>query len=188
MNLTGPVNRKCVMGGLALAAAALFSTPGFADEFTDRLRACRMVGDVAMRAACYDRLVDGLAATPSLTAPVAPAAPRAVQPAAPAAPITPAAPMTPAQRFGEKDLPANKRVPENELPPDEIVIKVTTARADAAGYFTFTLANGQVWRQMEASSLRILSGASVRLRSGALGVFYLSLENGNKSFRVKRVK
>ncbi|MBL8629322.1 MAG: hypothetical protein JNM81_06820 [Rhodospirillaceae bacterium] len=158
------------------------------DDLAARLRACRTTPDITTRAFCYDRIVDTLGA-PSVTAPRAavPATP-ATPAAQPAAPVAPAAPVTPEARFGEKDLAVKKRIAENELPPDELVLKVTSVRTDQAGYSTFTLENGQVWRQVEASSLRVSNGARVKIKSGTLGVYYLSLDGSNKSFRVKRVQ
>lgn len=201
--------------GLARAAlglvlgTAVSSAAGAADgdDMGARLRACRVIPDLTTRAFCYDRIVDTLGtaplapplapplAQPRAAAPVSPATPAApvppragAQPTAPAAPAVPAAPVKPEDRFGEKDLAAKQRVGENEQPPDELVLKVMAARTDKGGYTTFTLENGQVWRQVESSSLRVSNGARVKIKSGTLGAFYLSLDGGNKSFRVKRVQ
>jgi hypothetical protein len=94
---------------------------------------------------------------------------------------------TPTERFGEADLPVQKKIPAAEQPPDVLVAQVTAVRTDASGYGVFTLDNGQVWRQTEASSLKIRSGARVKIKSGMMGAFYMSLEDGNKSFRARRV-
>lgn len=170
--------------GFGAALALGGASPTFADDVTDRLKSCRVLGDTTARAQCYDRIVDGLPTAGPIARPQSVPTPAITPPAAPA----PTAAANPTDRFGEKDLSMRQRVPENELPPDELRARVTTAKFDASGYATLTLENGQVWRQMEASSLRISKGNAVKIRSGTLGVFYLSLESGNRSFRVKRLK
>jgi hypothetical protein len=174
--------------GVIVALCAGFASVAMADGITDALKTCRTIADVGARAACYDHITDTLpiAKAPTVAAPSASntTAPRT---AAPVVPVVPPVAATPEQRFGEKDLPIKKRVPEEEQAPDELVLKVVGVRTDQTGYATFTLENGQVWRQVESSSLKILNGARVKVRSGTLGVFYMSLENANKSFRVKRV-
>ncbi|MSO96591.1 MAG: hypothetical protein EXR11_00015 [Rhodospirillaceae bacterium] len=159
-------------------------------DIMSRMRACRVIGDMATRAACYDRLTDSL--TPLQPNP----SPSALSRAAPTPPLPPvtaspppaAAPNAPAiNRFGQSDLPIQKVIPKEELPPDEMIARVKSVRGDAAGNLTVTLDNGQVWRQTEAGPLRILPGSAVKIRSGVLGAFYMSLVSANRSVRVKRI-
>ena len=155
-----------------------------------RMRACRVIGDVTARAACYDRLTDSLAPPQVNPSPSAPsrAAPTPPLPPVTASPPSPAAPNAPAiNRFGQSDLPIQKVIPKDELPPDEITARVKSVRGDASGNLTVTLDNGQVWRQTEAGPLRILPGSAVKIRSGVLGAFYMSLVSANRSVRVKRI-
>ncbi len=176
--------RKKIVASVALGLGLSLSHVAMADGLSDGLKTCRTIGDVTARASCYDRIVDTLPPTPK--APVA-ATPSAVGTAVQRPATPPPVAQTPEQRFGEKDLPVKKRLAEEEQAPDELLLKVTGVRNDQAGYGTFTLENGQVWRQVESSSLRVSNGARVKIKSGTLGAYYLSLESGNKSFRVKRV-
>lgn len=174
--------------GFALAAGV--NSGARAEDVTARLQACRSVADTAARAACYDRIVDDFNRAVQSAAPAA--RPQAVTPAAPPAPpktaFAPAQPVTPLERFGAKDLPEKKKVPEQELPPDEITAKAARVVTDANGYMTITLDSGQVWRQTESSVLKILPGTTVKIKSGVLGVYYISLTTGNRSARVKRIQ
>lgn len=166
-----------------------YQTIAQTSELNARFMACRVIGDVTARAACYDRLVDGMNQVP---APVA-AAPRAPSPpptaAVPAAPtaaprLTPPAPES---KFGAESLPLQKRDPGAVPSPDQIIAKAVSVRIDGSGFVIVTLANGQTWRQTEGPELRILPGAEVRIRSALLGSYLMSLASGNRSVRAKRV-
>jgi len=190
--------------GLALTLPAAAQ----AQDMAAGLKSCRTIVEVWLRAACYDRIVDGMAANarvaPNSTvqnstvpSPIPSVAPVAAAPSASSPPAVPASPAaarpiveatTPLARFGEKDLPAKAKIPENQTPPDEIIARATSVKLDGNGYMTVTLDNGQVWRQTESSPVRVLNGAAVKIRSGVMGVFYLSLASENRSARVKRIK
>jgi|GEM_PF-807408 len=52
----------------------------------------------------------------------------------------------------------------------------------------FTLNNGQIWKEMERSSLRFKKGQSVYIEKGAVTSFHMSREDANRRTRVKRFK
>jgi hypothetical protein len=104
----------------------------------------------------------------------------------PTAPVASTAPP-PASRFGADDLPPEKRNPGVAPPPDQIVAKVTQVRTDASDFVIVSLDNGQTWRQTDGPSLRVLPGASVKIREGLIGSYLMSLVDGNRSVRVKRI-
>lgn len=53
---------------------------------------------------------------------------------------------------------------------------------------TFTLDNGQVWREVEVNRLRVKNDQQVFIERGALGSFRLGTQNATRMTRVKRVK
>jgi hypothetical protein len=174
-------------GGPAVAQVSAVPSP---------LMACRGIADVAARAACYDRFVDAntprantfAPSVPPITAPAAPApqpeaAPRIVQPTAPVASTA----TLPASRFGADDLPPERRNPGVAPPPAQIIAKVTQVRTDESDYVVVTLDSGQTWRQTDGPTLRVLPGASVKIRQGLIGSYLMSLADGNRSVRVKRI-
>ncbi|WP_394004014.1 hypothetical protein ACF3M1_03615 [Luteimonas sp. WGS1318] len=54
----------------------------------------------------------------------------------------------------------------------------------------FTLANGQVWKQTDSTTLAGARGSDVgaRIRPGALGVWWLQIEGYNRQAKVERVR
>jgi poly-gamma-glutamate capsule biosynthesis protein CapA/YwtB (metallophosphatase superfamily) len=158
-------------------------------DLNARLLACRAIGEVTARAACYDRLVDALRPpVPAVSAPLSPAiaSPPPVPPPAAAAPASPVL-SQPAARFGAESLPREKREPGVPPPPDEIIAKAVSVRADANDYVIVTLDNGQTWRQTDGQTLRVLPGAEVKIRSGLIGSYLMSLVGSNRSVRAKRI-
>jgi hypothetical protein len=100
---------------------------------------------------------------------------------------------TPEEEFG---LPqsAEKAVTEEEfgLPQSQVeTLKspITGVDTDAVGRLTFYLENGQAWKQIETKRFRITEDRPMAvIRHGALGSFKLSVEDGSRSTRVKRIK
>jgi hypothetical protein len=187
---------RTLWAGAVLIGALTAAEPALAQgaALDAALRACRVIADTGARAACYDRIVDGLAvpaaaASPPGALPPAVAVPPSPPPAAPLA-VTPQAPRPappPAARFGADDLPREKREPGVPPPPDQIVAKAVAVRTDAQGFVVVTLDNGQTWRQTDGPGLRILPGAEVKIRSGLMGSYLMSLASGNRSVRARRV-
>ena len=64
----------------------------------------------------------------------------------------------------------------------------TVSRLQQSGYdkVVITLDNGQVWRQVDASSLRLRVGDSVEIERGAIGSFMLQKKGSKRSMRVTR--
>jgi hypothetical protein len=166
--------------------------PAFGSEdVAESLRACRSQADDAKRLACYDR-VAGRAEASAPAAAVKPAA-AAVPAAAPAAAPTVAAPASPTaeDKFGkERALEAQetKRAAEESRSVGEISALVTRIDTRMDGLMTFTLDNGQVWRQNAPDSrFRLQTGDQVRIQSGSLNSFILSGPS-KRSTRVTRVQ
>ncbi|MEK8034155.1 hypothetical protein AACH06_25295 [Ideonella sp. DXS29W] len=166
------------MRHLAMWALALAAAPTLAQSNAS-LQTCRAVTDATQRLACYDALPLTGAAAPA-TSSTAPAAPTATLTATPTAP-PPAAP-DPA-KFGFEVKAAR-------------AASVDTLETSIEGRFTgwgpkdrIQLANGQVWQVTDDSNAVMnLTNPKVTIRRGALGAFYLELENSNRTARVKRVQ
>jgi len=170
------------------AAPALAAT-----DISAAVRACRAETDDARRLACYDRAADGTRAP----APAAEATPKSVAPAsATVAPVAAtAAPVAAAanaeDNFGrERQVAAEeqKRQQEAARSLGELEAYVTGIETRMDGLMTFTLDNGQVWRQNTPDSKFHLSeGDRVKIQPGSLKSFILSGPS-KKSTRVTRVK
>lgn len=72
-------------------------------------------------------------------------------------------------------------------PVDAIETTLTSGRQDGRGQWTFVLADGSIWRQidMERVTARVAPGAAVRIRQGAVGSYLLSV-GGARSVRARR--
>jgi len=69
-------------------------------------------------------------------------------------------------------------------------IPLTSYRFDSHGWFTLTLANGQVWKQIDGSQLahwdRPASQYTATISKGAVGSFNLSINNESTHYKVRR--
>lgn len=72
-------------------------------------------------------------------------------------------------------------------PVDAIETTLTSARQDGRERWTFALADGSVWRQIDDDRVtaRVAPGAPVRIRQGAVGSYLLSVD-GSRSVRARR--
>jgi hypothetical protein len=108
---------------------------------------------------------------------------------APAKPVTPpAAAAPPAQKFGEENLPAEKREQPVESAPETLRARVTKVSADPYGATIIVLDNGQTWKQAEGSKYRVSVGTGVTISRGMLGAFFLKADNSSLSIKFKRIE
>ena len=138
------------------------------------LQNCRLETSTEKRLACYDAIALGARAAPN--APGAPAAPNSS--AAPGVTTTaPAAAAT--SNFGLIRVPSAQDSVESSIPgPFEGWDPKTR----------ITLANGQVWAIADGSTASLrLNSPKVRVKSGTMSSFFMSIEGTNRSPRVKRV-
>ena len=159
------------------------------------VRACRAETDDARRLACYDRITESThtaaptaAAAPKSAAPVAAAAAPATAPAETAAP---AAAATAEENFGrERQVVAEeqKRKQEEARSLGALEASVTDIQTRMDGLMTFTLDNGQVWRQNSPDSMfHLKEGDRIKIQPGSMKSFILSGPS-KKSTRVTRVQ
>jgi hypothetical protein len=192
--------------GLAVIALASFinavcraASP--APPVPDSLLACRKLQDEGERVRCYDAQIDGMSAAAATGPAVTRAAPA---PTAPKAAAGPAAPTNrPAQaaaakqvdstaRFGQETLPPTARPKPSPQEEAALLSSITALRQVARATYAISLANGQVWRQEEASDISLFFrvGDSVRIEKGGLGSYRLSTgATGAKNWvRVSRIQ
>jgi len=174
---------------LAVSTALLIAVPAYAQEARDVLEAvakCAEIADPGERLKCYDaaalRAKSALAAPPPRQATTPPAVtvetfglPRA-QP-----------PVTKAEDFGK---PAPPPAPEEVKSISSTVIEFAkTLRGKAL----FILANGQVWRQLDADGTDLPypppgTTMKVTVETGLFGSYNLSIEGRNGIIKVTRLK
>ena len=132
-----------------------------------KLVGCANITDAAQRHACFDALVPELKqiSEAEFGAP-------AVKPSALTAPIGAAQ--------AAKAAPAE---------PDQVTLKVSAITRATDGSMSFTMENGQVWRQSDAKTLGGFGKGpwTAEVRKAMGGSFLLQV-NGGGAIRVKRIK
>ena len=185
---------------LPLASAAL-STPAAAQSLQEQLQRCLKVYGVMDRLACYDDVARGTSATVSRPLPPAP-------PPAPANPVTAAAPP-PSPRTAQPGFGYNSAAPSRQTTPeafgseniqrpasaspvDSITAAITDFSFTPQGRFILTLANGQMWQQIEGDVVRPMLDhrhtRSVTISRGLLGSYNLSFSDQRGRFKVERTR
>jgi len=180
--------RELLVACLA-AGAALSATRGEADT----LASCAAIGDDRARLACYDALAAGLE-SPSRTTPEASATGTTLQAEASGAGVAAAAPGSAAVPLAAQDLfgYSPRRSEGIALgaaglqPVEQIETDVTAVSADANGKLLLTLANEQVWAQVDSTELRVRAGETVRIRRAMFDSYLLSRVDGGAAVRVRR--
>jgi len=144
--------------GVLLAASCLPALAG-AENLDDALRRCARESDPAQRLACFDAIVSGLS-------------------------------QVEADRFGMTADIERKRNPVGvQQAKDEMLSgKITELRQAPQGEWIFTLDNGQVWVQAEASpNLQFVVGEDLHIEHGAMSSLWLVADKHRK-VRVKRLR
>lgn len=166
------------------ALAVLAAVPASAQPALQlQLAHCLAVPGVLQRLACYDDVVRGagIAAAPR-TAPALPA------PNTPPPPAYSARTARPSG-FGAERLPqpeASRRAALNRIES-----RLTGFDIDARGKFTVTLANGQVWKQVEgddAVARPRKSAHSVIIERAIFSSYALTFNDSSQRYKVARVQ
>jgi hypothetical protein len=89
-------------------------------------------------------------------------------------------------QFGAEDLVRTEDSQDEALSRIDSVIEAVSENSREIR--TFTLANGQMWRETTKNRLRLKEGMEVFVEKGALSAHYLGKESSNRRTRVKRVK
>jgi hypothetical protein len=198
------MNRVYFAIACGLAISCQFGTAAASprDDVLDGLQKCATVAEDKARLACYDALVH----------PAQQALARPPEPQEASHPPTkeeqkswfgfdlsglfnssPSQQATP-QQFGAENLPATKqKVEEAKEEVDSISAGVTEYAYTPLGKFIVFLDNGQVWRQIQGDADRAQFHKSptdnkVTISRGWIGSYNLTLNDGNKAFKVERVK
>ncbi|MFS1524646.1 hypothetical protein ACL7TT_11105 [Microbulbifer sp. 2304DJ12-6] len=72
--------------------------------------------------------------------------------------------------------------------PQSIEATITHIRANAYDKQIITLANGQIWQQIDSNRIRWKTGNRVIIERGLLGSFFMKPAEGKRKIRVKRLK
>ena len=145
-----------------------------APEALSALRACRALGDDAARLACFDqsaRTLDESEASGDLVV------------------VERSEIQETRQRLFGLDVP-NVRLLERfggQAQMDAVETTLARAHQSPRGEWVFELADGSVWRQIDAERLtaRAAPGVAVRIRRAAMGSYFISIA-GSRALRAQR--
>lgn len=179
--------------------ALLCATPGLAADQLTPLLGCRTLADSAARLACFDRESAALAASKAEDRSASPATTTPAS-SAPRAPVTVTAPPpTPAPAATPLDSKKNFGLPEESIAQQEVAAGLRSAELKkidahiaavsvaAGGQATFTLDNGQVWRELLAEGdLLARPGDEATVALGMFHSYSIKLKSG-RSAKVTRI-
>jgi alkanesulfonate monooxygenase SsuD/methylene tetrahydromethanopterin reductase-like flavin-dependent oxidoreductase (luciferase family) len=159
-----------------LILASSGTAPAQTGDLRTELMHCLSFSGTVERLSCYDRLARGAASGALGTS-------AATQPASP--PRVAASP--PARQLGQEEL----RGYAPAATPERVVAEISDFQKDAAGRFTISLTNGQVWQQVAgdttAAQYRPGRTHGVTISRGSLGSYDLRFDDRNAIFKVRRV-
>lgn len=154
------------------ALVPIIAAPAVAQEaLYKRVQGCAAIETAGERHACFDALVPELKAAGEMRF----GAHGGGKPSALIAPVT----------NGDAAKADNSPVAHD---PDSINVAVVSMTRSSDGKLRFTMQNGQIWRQIDTTTLRNVGEAPwiAEIRKASFGSFLLSL-NGGRAVRVERV-
>jgi hypothetical protein len=204
------MNRKIHIG-IAITASLLSATSVLAAESAgDAARRCAQILGERERLACFDRAFTAgpetaalaetrAAATAASVAVAAPAGPAAASIAVPVAAASvataatvAAAPTAVAPSLGDDQVRKyDKEAKEASGEPKSLTAKVIAVKETREDTWRMNLDNGQVWQQMDMSSVfRPVVGDTVEVQRKMMGGYALALAGGKRSpwIRVTRLE
>ncbi len=177
-----------------LTVLTLTATTGQTDELSDELVVCRDLPSAVERLDCYDAAVDrskrsgGPRPAPVAAAPAAVEPAAVIEPAATVASSAGAATISQEALFGQSGDEVQRTVEEatGDERIDSLSAQITRLQTSGYDKVAITLDNGQVWQQIETSSLRLKVGDDVSIDRAALGSYMLRKTGSKRSMRVSR--
>ncbi len=173
----------------AILACLLPGAAAFADALQDELRVCRGLTDDDARLICYDAAVDRSRNSGySRPVPAKAAAPAPAEPAAAPVATGAAAELSQEDLFGKTGDEVQRTVQEATGSEQMDSLHATVTKLQRYGYdkVLITLDNGQVWKQVDSSSLRLRVGDAIDIERASLGSFMLRKKGSKRSMRVAR--
>lgn len=164
---------KIGLSGALVATAMVLAGPALADDETNvrtGLMKCAEIADAANRLGCFDRLARGIAPVD-----------------APAAPLPGMSDEGLSERYAGSAPPSlQQRRAEVDAPREGFTRPISAISVNPLGKAVFTLGDGQVYRQIDNTDLRLsqLRAQTAVFVPGALGSWFLRLDGKGRKIRV----
>jgi len=181
------VMRKAERMSLAFSAALLIlaSDMVMAGSLTEDLGACAVIGDDSERLDCYDGLANRtLPPTPTDNA--AAVQPESKIPAQATAPPD----LSSEQLFGlgADEIRSSYEADSGTGDMKELRATVTEVHPAGPGRVLVVLDNGQTWRQVNTTNLKLKAGDAITVHKAAFGSFKMKKVGSSRAMRVRREK
>lgn len=177
---------------LTLLLTITASSTVFASQKSSEVEKCVSVENDIARLLCYDTLFGRVSANQAKVVEkttvmpqeatsqtlLLPKADKVIPP-----PKKPVETVSVAEDFGAEQL----KKEEVEEGPSEIQATISTIVENSRGLRTFTLANGQKWREKESSRLKVKEGQEVTIKKGTFSAYFMKKEGSNRTIRVRRI-
>ena len=173
---------------LPALSLAVLSATAEADPLPDELVVCRGLPDDA-RLACYDAAVDrGTVRATGRSSATRAAANPGSDAGSPASSSRESAIISQEQLFGMNKDEIQRTVEATTGEAQLTSLDAVITRLQQSGYGTvmITLDNGQIWRQVDSSSLRLRVGDAVEIERASFGSFMLQKKGSKRTMRVSR--
>lgn len=159
---------------LSLTSLLISSTANASLE--TQLTQCAAIQDKLDRLICYDKISSSLSSQTKMSSTT-----EAIAVAAPtAAATTTAIASNPSEDFG--------RIYKTEDAIEKIQLQIKSIAKDPRGVLKISFTNGQVWKQIDSTKLKLKDDQIVYIKKAALGSFILGIDGRNTTIRVKRLK
>ena len=177
------------MSGLLPAVLILIGSPTLADGLYDELVVCRGLPSDEARVICYDAAVDRSRRGDAQHSASAGKPFPAVEPAAAAASGVAAAAISQEELFGQNSHEVQRTVEEatGSERIDSISAQVTRLQQYDFEKVVISLDNGQAWKQIDSSRLRLKVGDDVTIERASFGSFMLRKKDSKRTMRVSRM-
>lgn len=164
------------MKKILITTLFLLSAPSFASAINvQALEACSLVENDLKRLMCYDKVIGGKKISKSTT--------KAEESRPAQINKIVEQPQNQANEFG---LEKSKQAAAKKL--DEIRATVTELSKNTQGQHTFTLSNGQVWKQKNSERFTANEGDEVVIIRGIFDSFRMKKAGTNRQIQVKRIQ
>ncbi len=186
------------------ALALIMFTPNHAVAQTDEINQCRVIQDPTKRLACYDKLYGRINVDGSQVSNTVQQVAKELDPIEQRAQALMAKSNKAASPFDDSNPRLNNNSSKMVLSDDSfgaeqiadtsssdsdqmlaIINAIDTNQRDLR---TVTLANGQIWRELQSSRLDLDVGDQVVIKKGLVGGYLLTTESSNRNSRVKRLE
>ena len=153
---------------LSLTSLLISSTANASLE--TQLTQCAAIQDKLDRLICYDKISSSLSSQTKMSS--------TTEAIAVTAPATTASNQS--EDFG--------RIYKTEDAIEKIQLQIKSIAKDPRGVLKISFTNGQVWKQIDSTKLKLKDDQIVYIEKAALGSFILGIDGRNTTIRVKRLK